>query len=288
MNDYILFADSACDIPFDTLKDWGVEVFPLTFHFDGEDTVYTDADLEKKEFYQRVRDGGKVNTAAINVDEYLRRFEEPLAAGHDVLYIGFSSGLSSSFRWSVLAAEELQAKYPERVILSVDSLSASAGYGMLVYLAVQQKRAGMGIRELYQYVQDTRLRVCHWFTVSDLQYLYRGGRVSRTAAVVGGMLDIKPVLHVDDEGHLINMSKVRGRKASLKALVDRYGQLADDPAHGLLFFCHGDCIEDVDYVCGLIRERYGNEPDRVVYTGTVIGGHSGPGTLAVFFLGSMR
>ena len=187
-----------------------------------------------------------------------------------------------------MAAKELMEEYPERKILVVDTFAASAGFGLLVYLTVQQKRKGASLEQAAKFVEDNRFHLCHWFTVDDLVYLKRGGRISATAAFVGGVLNIKPVLHMDDPGHLINMFKVRGRRASIKALADKYGELALDKEGGTVFISHGDCIEDAKLLEKMLAERYGAAVKLITYVGPVIGSHSGPGTLALFFLGRER
>ena len=214
--------------------------------------------------------------------------EEILKEGRDVLYLGFSSGLSTTYNSGRIAAEALREKYPEAQILTVDTLAASAGQGLLVYLAVQKRDAGATVTEVADYIKDIRLHLCHWFTVDDLVYLKRGGRVSSTAAFVGGMLGIKPVMHVDNEGKLIPIAKVRGRKVSLNAIVEKYGETATDPAAGPVFICHGDCMDDVSYLSEQLKAKYGVAVDHITYTGPVIGAHSGPGTLALFYLGKER
>lgn len=288
MNNYVLFTDSACDIPVATLNEWGYRVIPLTLTFEGDATEYNDYDIPSKEFYTRMRAGEHAKTAAINVETFKQAFSPVLAAGQDILYIAFSSGLSNTFNAGRLAAEELQAEFAGRTVTVVDSLSASAGFGLLVYLAAQHKNNGEDLAQVADFVQNTRLHLCHWFTVDDLKYLKRGGRISPTVAFVGGLLGIKPVLHMDNEGHLINMGKVRGRRQSIKTLVEKFGELAQDPHSGPVFICHGDCLEDAKLLAQMLREGYGVPVEMTVDVGPVIGAHSGPGTLSVFFLGRER
>ena len=288
MSEYIIFTDSACDIKPEILKEWGVESLPLTFRFSDEDHEYIDGEIDTADFYARMRAGGVAKTSAVNAERFIEEFEKILSAGRDILYVGFSSGLSTTFNSGRLAAEQLKEKYPDRKIIAVDSLSASAGFGLLVYLTVQKKNEGATIEEAAAYVEDMRFHLCHWFTVDDLVYLKRGGRISPTLAFVGNALGIKPILHMDDEGHLINMTKVRGRRSSVIALADKYGELALDKEGGTVFICNGDCEKDVDELKSVLKERYGAEVMIVTPTGTVIGAHSGPGTLALFFVGEHR
>ena len=289
MTDYIIITDSSCDIEPELLAQWEVPYVSLTYKFDEDAAGHGNYELPFDQFYDRMRKGGVARTAAANVETFKQAFEPWLKAGKDLLYIGFSSGLSSTVNSGALAAKELMEAYPERKILVEDTFAASAGFGLLVYLTVQEKRKGADLEQAAKFVEDTRLHLCHWFTVDDLVYLKRGGRVSAAAAFVGGVLNIKPVLHMDDPGHLINMFKVRGRRASIKALADKYGELALHPGpEDTVFISHGDCIDDARLLEKLLAERYGAKVRLITYVGPVIGSHSGPGTLALFFLGRER
>ena len=205
-----------------------------------------------------------------------------------MLVLAFSSGLSGTYNSSRLAVEELQEKYPQRKIYTVDTLCASLGQGLLVWLAAQQRKEGKSIEEVRDWVEANKLSLCHQFTVDDLHFLKRGGRISATTAVVGSMLQIKPVLHVDDEGHLINIGKARGRHASLKALVDKMEKTVTEEGKKTVFISHGDCLKDAETVAEMVRQRFGTQDIRINYVGPVIGAHSGPGTLALFYLGTQR
>ncbi len=288
MSEYVIFTDSACDIPEETLREWGVEYRWLTYTFDGEFKQYSNYGLPYPEFYDRVRKGGVARTSAVNADAFLDGFESILQTGKDILYIGFSSGLSSTYDAACIAAKELLEKYPGRKIRCVDTRAASAGFGLLLYMAVEKKKVGASLEENEQYILDNRFHLCHWFTVEDLIYLKRGGRISATTAIVGNILSFKPVMHMDNPGHLINMFKVRGRKNSLIALADKYGELALDPSGGTVFISHGDCLDDAQKLADMLRERFGVKVAKIVYVGPVIGAHSGPGTIALFFLGRER
>ncbi|MBO5798363.1 MAG: DegV family protein [Clostridia bacterium] len=286
MNPYVIYTDSACDIPAETLKAWGVPFCELTFQFDDSETTYTNQDMSSKDFYQKMREGRIAKTAAANAEQFRVAFEEELKKGNDVLYLGFSSGLSTTYNCARMAAEELAEAYPDHKVLTVDSLSASAGFGLLLYLTLQKKQEGATIEEAAAFAEETRMHLCHWFTVDDLVYLKRGGRISPAVALLGGVLGIKPVLHMDDEGHLISMSKVRGRKAALKALADKFHELAVDK-DGPIYISHGDCMEDVEVLKEMLA-AHGGTVDLVVNVGSVIGAHSGPGTMALFFVGKER
>lgn len=288
MNDFIIMADSACDIDSAILDKWEVRFARLVFTFEGSDEQYTEDRLSTAEFYSKMRNGVIAKTSAVNIDGFKKLFEPELKNGMDILYLGFSSGLSTTFNSARLAAEELMSEYPERKIVCVDSLSASAGYGLLLYMTVQKKNSGASLEDTAKYAEDTRLSICHWFTVDDLVYLKRGGRISPAVAFVGGLLGIKPVLHVDNEGHLINVSKSRGRKASLTALADKYTELALDKSNGTVFISHADCESDARIVCEILKERHNAEVEILTNIGPVIGAHSGPGTVALFFVGTNR
>ncbi len=288
MNNFVIFTDSACDIKPSLLKEWGVEYINMTFRFDGEDKEYSNDDMDITDFYNKMRGGSVAKTAAINPDGFLVAFEEMLKQGTDILYLAFSSGLSTTCNSARIAAEELLEKYPERKIVIVDTLAASAGQGLAVYLAVKKKNEGADINQVAEYMNNTALSVSHWFTVDDLVYLKRGGRVSPTVALIGKALGIKPILHVDNDGKLISMTKVRGRKAALAALADKYVELADKAANGPIFISHGDCLSEAQEVAALIKAKTGAEVELITDIGTVIGAHSGPGTIALFFVGTKR
>lgn len=288
MSEYVILTDSGCDIHDDILKGWGVGYKSLTFKFNGDENEYSNSDIPIKDFYNRMREGSVAKTAAINTEDFSSMFEKYLANGTDVLYLGFSSGLSNTFNASRLAASALAEKYPDRKIINIDTLAASAGQGMLVYFAVRKKNEGASIDEVAEYIESVKLKLCHFFTVDDLVYLKRGGRVSPTIAFVGGLLGIKPILHVDNDGHLINIGKVRGRRVSVKTLADKYAELAENKKDGTVYISHGDCYEDAEALANIIRDTHGAKVEIITDVGAVIGAHSGPGTLALFFVGTHR
>ena len=290
MSDFVIVTDSSADLPADLVRELGVEVLPLSFTIQGKTyRNYPDGrEMAPGAFYQLLRSGGMATTSAVNVADYTAALEPLLQEGKDVLLLVFSSGLSATYQSSVIAVEELREKYPDRKLFTVDTLCASLGQGLLVWHAVEQKRKGASIEAVRDWAEENKLHLCHWFTVDDLHFLKRGGRISAATAVVGSMLSIKPVLHVDDAGRLIPMSKTRGRKASLLALVDHMAQTAVDPAQQTVFISHGDCLADAEFVADAIRTRLGVTDIRINYVGPVIGNHSGPGTVALFFLGSGR
>lgn len=288
MSEYVIYTDSGCDIAPEILKQWDVKALSLTFRFAEEEKEYANGDMPEKEFYDAMRAGRVIKTAAVNAESFKDAFAEELKQGKDVLYLGFSSGLSTTCNSARIAANELAEEYSDQKVVVVDTLAASAGQGMIVYLATEEKKKGKTLEEVAEYVKGIIPQLCHWFTVDDLQYLKRGGRISPTVAFAGTLLGIKPVLHVDDEGHLVSVSKVRGRKSAMKAIVDQYGELALDPKNGVVFACHGDCLEDVELLESMLKETYGIGIQLITYVGPVIGAHSGPGTFALFFLGKNR
>ncbi len=287
MSDYKIITDSGCDLPKGMLSKLSVQTVPLFVNFQGE-TLEDSVDEGIKDIYAGLRAGEAATTSAVNPDRWMEKMEGVLAQGMDVLTLTFSSGLSTTYQSAVIAGNELKEKYPDRKIIVVDSLAASLGQGLLLWYACKMKDTGMSIAELATWVEENKLHLCHWFTVDDLMYLKRGGRVSAATALLGTMLQIKPVLHVDDEGHLINVSKTRGRKASIQALAQKAVELGEGFDNSTMFICHGDCIEDAEYLASLVKEKCGVQEVFIGYTGAVIGSHSGPGTLALFFMGNHR
>ena len=290
MPSFVILTDSSADLDQSMVQRLDVQVLPLSFILN--QTTYRNypdnREMDPQDFYGRLRQGEAATTAALNVAEYTEALEPLLQAGHDVLILAFSSGLSTTFNSSSIAVEELREKYPERKLYTVDTLCASLGQGLLVYLAAQERAKGKSIEEVRQWAEDHKLSICHQFTVDDLHFLKRGGRVSAATAVVGSMLQIKPVLHVDNEGHLINIAKARGRHASLKALVDKMEQTAINPADQMVFISHGDCLEDAQAVAEMVKARFGVSQVYLNQIGPVIGAHSGPGTVALFYIGTER
>lgn len=286
---YTIITDSSCDMPANLAEQLHVRVVPLSVFADGNQYYnYLDgSDISFESFYKRLSGGSMITTSAVNVSQFKTVMEAELLCGHDVLYLGFSSALSGTYNAGVQAAQELEGVYPGKRILTVDTLSASLGQGLMVYLAVMQRRAGKSIDEVYDYVEKTKLKICHWFTVDDLHQLKRGGRISGVSAVLGSVLSIKPVMHTDNDGKLTNVAKVRGRNASITALFDRFCQTAVEPEKQTVFISHGNCRADADKLAQMIKDKYGC---RVMlgYVGPVIGAHSGQGTLALFFIGTER
>lgn len=287
MYPFEIITDSACDFTGAEYESLGLTCVPLSVDFRG--TVSDDRnDDSLKEFYDGLRAGDAAKTSAVNPETWKNAILPALEKGKDVLVMAFSSGLSTTCQSAQIAAAELRESYPQRQILVVDTLCASMGQGLLVWYACRKRSAGAGLTEVYNWVQENKLHLCHWFTVDDLFFLKRGGRISAATALVGTMLNIKPVLHVDDEGHLISVTKARGRKASIEALAKKVSELDGGFDNSTMFISHGDCREDADYLAKLLKEKYGAKEVIINYVGAVIGSHSGPGTLALFFLGKHR
>ena len=284
---YRIITDNCCDFPADMYADLGLAVVPLVVRFqDKEVSQYSEKWLKK--LYDGMRNGEVATTAAANPKDWEAAIEPVVAGGEDALVMTFSSGLSTTYQSAVIAAEELSEKYPDRKIRVIDTLCASLGQGLLVWYACKKRDAGMGFEELADWCEANKLNLCHWFTVDDLMFLKRGGRISAATALVGTMLQIKPVLHVDDEGHLINVAKARGRKASIEALAKKVGETGLPGENDTVFISHGDCIEDVKLLEQILKEKYGVKEVFTYYVGAVIGSHSGPGTIALFFMGNKR
>ena len=284
---YRIITDSACDFPQQLLEQLNIDVIPLTLMFRGEEWNDT-TDHGLKTVYDGLRAGDVATTSAINPDGWANRIEPVLASGEDVLVLAFSSGLSTTYQSAVIAAQELAEKYPQRTVRVVDTLCASLGQGLLVWYACKHRDAGMSLDDLAQWCEDKKPNISHWFTVDDLMYLKRGGRVSAATALLGTVLNIKPVLHVDDEGHLVSVSKARGRKAAIEALAKKVAETALPGENDTMFISHGDCLEDAQTLANILKEKHGVKEVVIGYVGAVIGSHAGPGTLALFFLGSHR
>ena len=289
MNPYVIMTDTNSDLPVDYYEEHGIKVLSLKYLVDGE-TYDLEHPLDTGEFYAKMRNGSMPTSAQVNPDEAKAKMTECLEEGLDILYIAFSSGLSGTYQSGVVAKNEIddEGRYPNQKVIVIDSLAASLGQGLLVHKAVQMKDAGKSIDEVADWVEKNKNYLCHNFTVDDLFHLHRGGRVSKSTAVLGTMINIKPVLHVDDEGHLISLKNVRGRRKSLNALVDRMQEQAAGFENDIVFISHGDCIDDANYVRDLVKERFGIENFLINYVGPSIGAHSGPGTVALFFMGSPK
>ena len=285
--DFQIITDSCCDFPTPMYGQLGLTFVPLTVEFRGNTSDDRNDDT-LKDMYQGLRAGEVAKTSAVNPSRWSQAMEKALAAGKDVLVLAFSSGLSTTYQSAVIAAQELADEYPDRKIQVIDTLCASMGEGLLVWYACKKRDEGLSLDEVAQWVLDNRLHLCHWFTVDDLMYLKRGGRISAATALVGTMLQIKPLLHVDDEGHLINMTKTRGRKAAIDAMVKKAQELGAGYDNSTMFISHGDCLSDAEYLSRQLKEKCGVKDVVISYVGAVIGSHSGPGTLALFFLGSHR
>lgn len=290
MRDYIIITDSTTDLPMEYVKEKDINIVSLSFIIKNKTYKNTldGQELGFKDFYNLMRSGEMVTTSQVNPLDIIEIYEPYLEKGIDILGIGFSSGLSGTFNSMRIAQEELKLKYPKRKILIIDSLCASMGEGLFVYYANKYLEEGKSIEQNYEALLSIRLHLCHWFTVSDIDLLRRGGRVSGTAAFMAKTININPVLHVDDDGHLIPKFKKIGRKSALKELVNQMLKTIDRSKKQMIFISHGDCLEDAEFVANLVRKEDFCEDIVINYVGPVIGAHSGPGTVALFFIGKHR
>ena len=287
MRDYVITVNSTVDLPKEWLEERRVPVVPLKYTIDGE--TYTDMEgLTGKEFFAKLREGRMSTTSQVNPEEAAEMLEPFLKEGKDILHLGFSSGLSGTLNSMKIAGEMLEEKYPEAKVIVIDTLCACLGEALLLYKALQQKEKGMNIDELAQWVEDNKLHICHNVTVDDLNHLHRGGRVSKTTAVLGTLVQIKPIIHMDNNGKLQVIGKERGRKKSLNKIVDMAVEQSKGWDNDIIMITHGDCIEDAEYVAKLVREKMGIDNILINNIGTVIGSHTGPGVVAVFCMGNKR
>ena len=283
-----IITDSGCDIAPELLAEWGVWCESLTFRFNDSEKEYLGSEMPNDEFYQKMRDGLVAKTAAVNTESFTAAFERALSEGRDVLYIGLSSGISNTYNAGRLAALAMNEKYPDRKVIAFDSLCASAGQGLLVYLAAKKAKEGATLEETAAYVEEMRPAIGHWFTVENLVYLKRGGRVSPTTALIGNALQIKPIMHVDDEGKLIKMGTAHGRRKSLATLAAKYKELAKTPGEGTIFISQADCKEEAELLADMICKQTGVTVELITNISPVIGAHAGPGTIALFFISNER
>ncbi len=285
-----VLSDASCNLSVDMLNDLGVVYRTLTMIIDGQqiNNYLTDENFSFKGLYDRLRNGEHIKTSLLNVEEFTAMFEEVLNGGDDILAILISSGISGTYQAAKIAADDLRDKYPDRKIVVIDSLAASIGHGLLVYYAAKMQQEGKSIDETADFIYKNRLKLIHKFTVDDLFFLKRGGRLSGGVAIIGTILKIKPVLHVNNEGKLISQAKVNGRKKSINALFDDFKANVVDPENQVLAICHGDCLEDAEYLANKIRSEYNVKDIIINYCDPVIGAHAGPGVLALFYLGNER
>ena len=285
MREFVITADSTVDLPKQFLEEKQVPVVSLSYIIDG--ATYKDGEgLTSKEFYDKIREGAMPTTSQVNPEQARDLFEPILKEGKDILHIAFTSGLSGTYNSCRIAAEELSEEYPDRKIVVVDSLCAASGEGLLLYKALELKEQGKTMDEIVAWVEENKLHVCHDVTVDDLFHLHRGGRVSKTSAVLGTIIKIKPIIHVNEEGKLIVIGKERGRKKALQTLVERMEEKSQGFDNDIVMITHGDALEDAEYVKGLIKEKFGITNIMINPLGTVIGSHTGPGVIALFYMGN--
>lgn len=284
-----ILTDSCTDYPLSYVqKQKDLTILPLTYEIDGTSYTPDGTDDFTRAFYEELRGGKVAKTSQVNMETWKKAFKTILEQGQDILCIAFSSALSGTYHAAMQAAEEVAPKFPQRKLLVIDSLSASLGQGLLVHYAIEKRDAGASIEETAQWVEDNKQNIAQWFTVDDLQFLRRGGRVSATAAYIGGIVKIKPIMHVSSEGKLIPQEKVTGRKRSLRVLGDKVKEKMVDPANNVVFITHGDCADEAQWLANYVKENVGVKDVMVSFVGPVIGSHSGPGTMAIFFLSTSR
>ncbi len=291
MREYQIFTDPTCDLPAALVEELGVMVVPMEFELGGKPYMHfpDGRNYGFHEFYEQLRAGNMSKTSQVTYHTYMEYWEPVLKSGKDILAISFSSALSGTYSAAELAAKDIAEQYPERKIYVVDTRAASAGEGLMVYTAAKKKAEGMDMETLRDWVLANRDHLCHWFTVDDLNHLKRGGRVSAVSALLGTALGVKPVLHVDNEGRLIPMEKVRGRRKSLEALVEHMKATCTEPDGQHIFIGHGDSLEDAEYTASLVKQSFPTIADvTLTMIGPVVGTHSGPGTIALFFFGTQK
>lgn len=283
MREFIISTDTTCDLPEEYCRVNKIDIHPLFYRF-GDNEIYGgDTQLDPHDFYERMRNGEMPTTMATNPEDSKDIFKKRLEEGYDIIHIGFSSALSSSCQNSALAASELLDEYPDARITVIDSLAASMGEGLLVYKAIEYQKQGHTYDETVKYIEDIKNNISHQFTVDNLFHLHRGGRVSKATAIIGTLVGIKPLLHVDDTGHLISIGKTRGRKKSLVKLVDAMIESMGNHPNDVVMLSHGDCIEDAEFVAALVKERTSVKEVIINYVCPTIGSHAGPGVVALFF-----
>ena len=281
-----IITDSCCDLPAELAADLDLGVANLSVELDGR--AYSEGEMTPKALYDHLRNGKLPKTSAVNPDGWAAVIRPALEQGLDVLVLAFSSGLSATYQSAVIAASELREEFPERKLIVIDTLCAALGQGLLVYTAAGLRSEGKSIDETAAWVEEHKLKLCHWVTVEDLMHLKRGGRVSAATAVVGTMLSIKPIIRMDNDGKLESFAKARGRKAAIKYLLDRMADSLEPDLNETVFVAHGDCLEEAEYLAGEIRSRFGVKNVIVGYVGAVIGAHTGPGVLVAFHFGKQR
>lgn len=284
MSNFHIYTDSSCDLPKEMIEQYDLRVMQLEVIIDDKEPVLN-RDIEAKAFYQQLREGANAKTAAVTPGFFEEHMRKSLEEGYDILYIGFSSGLSTTYNSGAMILNELKGEFPERKMLHLDTLCASVGQGLLVHYAALQREAGKTIEEVYDGVMAMKDKIHHQVTVDDLFFLKRGGRISATAAVAGSILNIKPMIIITQEGKLENVAKARGRKKAMKELVDYMKNTADIEAWNYVFISHGDCLEDATAVKEMVEAEYPNVKVIISDVGPVIGAHTGPGVIALCHMG---
>lgn len=290
MNELVILTDSSCDLPIELINKMKIEVMPLSILIDDKEFLdcADEHDIKYSTMYNLMRNNKTIKTAAVNIEDFTAAIRRQLVRGKDVLYLGFSSALSSTYNNGATAMKNLADEFPTNRLISIDTLSGASGLGMLIYLTYLKQQQGLSIDQIAEYVNNTKLHLCHWFTVDDLNHLKRGGRISGASAKIGTMLNIKPILKLNDNGEMIVSGKLRGRKPSIDFLFDKAKDYAIDPSEQVMFISHGDCLDDAIYLANRLKSELGVRDVVVNYAGAIVGGHAGPGSLGLFFLASER
>ena len=289
MSNYKIITDSSCDFTKAQYAKLDLTFAPLYLNYKGESIPSFTEPKDLHKFYDSLREGEMPTTSAVNPDQWAAAIEPALKEGKDALVLGFSSGLSTTYQSAVIAAEDLKEKYPDRKIIVIDTLCAALGQGLLAWYACQKRDEGLSLEELAAWVENHKLNLCHEVTVNDLNHLKRGGRVSATTALVGTMLNIKPMIHVDNDGKLATIAKKRGRKGAMEQIVKRFGELSGNRDNETVFIGHGDCPEDAETLAAMVKAKCPQVKNvEIGYVGGVIGAHTGPGVLVLFFMGDHR
>lgn len=286
MDNYIIVSDSTLDLSQDMIEELGIKIIPMKYIIDNK--IYTDGEHSSEEFYGQLRKGVAVSTTQINTEEFVEFFSKYLSEGKDVLYIGFSSGLSGTYNNAIRASEQLRDSYPNNKVIVVDSLSASVGQGLLIYYVALKKKSGCSLEELKNWLIENRTKLCHWFTVDDLHHLKRGGRISSTVAVIGSVLNVKPLLFIDNDGKLKISEKIRGRKKTIDLMISKLHDAHLNIEDSLVIVGHSDSLEDAEYIAQKLKNEFSIDNVIIRPIGPIIGSHTGPGTLGLCFLGSTR
>lgn len=288
MRDYMIITDSGCDLPTSMVEELGIKVVPMGLTIDGKTYrhFHDYRELSSEKFYSLIRSGKIGTTSCVSIGDVESEMEAAIQNGFDVLYLSFSSGMSGAYQASMAAAEDMREKYPDANVIVIDTLCGCIGLGMITYLAVLKKREGLSLTEVADYVENSKLSICHFFTVNDLKYIQKTGRISHLTAIVGGIIGVKPVFILDNDGRVCNDKKQRGRKAAIKYLADIADKKMIDDKY--IFIVHADAEADAMILKDMIQKTHPKSEIFVNQVGPILGNNTGPGALAVIFQGESR